>query len=48
MEQELTRPQGIVVEAVSLVIRADVHAQEEDFTILDTAEAVLQVDLALA
>ena len=48
MEQELARPQGIVVEAVALIIGTDVHAQEEDFAVLDAAEAVLQIDLALA
>ena len=47
MEQELPRPQRVVVEAVSLVVGADVHADQKHLAVFNAAEAVLQVDLPL-
>lgn len=47
MKQELPRPQRVVVEAVSLVVGADVHADQKHLAVFNAAEAVLQVNLPL-
>ena len=46
MHQELAVAKGVVVEDVPLLVRADVHADEEELAVLDRGVRIAQVDPA--
>src|SRR5699024_1267948 len=48
VQEELLGPQGILVEDVSVVVRADVHALDKGLAVADLDVAVLEVALARA